>query len=146
MWSHYGERHKGVCLGFDIPDNAKKYWEAKYLDEIVVAPDLDTLSRAEKLPFIELLYKGKYVGWSYEEEVRVYGSRAERDEETGQYFVNFDEDLKLREVIAGARFPFSKKPINDALEGYADITIAKTVASEHKFELLFDKDGFKANP
>ena len=20
MWGHYGERHTGICLGFDVPD------------------------------------------------------------------------------------------------------------------------------
>src|SRR5580700_1933129 len=53
MWSHYGDRHKGICLGFDLPDDAGKYWKADYLDEILVAPDLDTLSNAEKRPLME---------------------------------------------------------------------------------------------
>ena len=46
------------------------------------------------------------------------GSTQEMDEETRQYFVSFSEHLKLKEVIAGARFPMSKRSIEDALEGY----------------------------
>src|SRR5579864_957809 len=72
MWSHYGDRHKGICLGFDLPDAAGKCWETKYLEEIVVAPDLSSLPQIQQKPFIELLYTGKYQGWSYEEEVRTY--------------------------------------------------------------------------
>jgi hypothetical protein len=22
LWSHYGDKHKGICLGFDVPDEA----------------------------------------------------------------------------------------------------------------------------
>jgi hypothetical protein len=143
MWSHYGDRHRGICLGFDLPDNARKYWEIEYLEEILVAPDLDSLPRIEQEPFFKRLYTGKYNGWIYEEEVRAYADkREELDEETGQYFVNFDEDLKLREVIAGARFPLSKNPIDDALQGYLNVTVAKAGTSESKFELVLDKDGF----
>ncbi|HXM42941.1 MAG TPA: hypothetical protein VN924_16935 [Bryobacteraceae bacterium] len=35
----------------------------------------------------------------------------ERDEETGRYFVDFSERLELKEVIAGLRFPMTRKPI-----------------------------------
>jgi hypothetical protein len=24
MWSHYGERHKGICLGFEVQDDILK--------------------------------------------------------------------------------------------------------------------------
>ncbi len=24
MWSHYGDRHKGICRGFDVPDELKR--------------------------------------------------------------------------------------------------------------------------
>jgi hypothetical protein len=139
MWSHYGDRHRGICLGFDVPDSEGKHWEAQYLEEMVVAPDLNRLSRAQQKPFMELLYSGKYIGWQYEREVRVYGSRAEQDKETGYYFVNFDEDLKLREVIGGARFPLSREPIDDALNGLQDVAVAKLRVSEERFELVFDE-------
>jgi hypothetical protein len=146
MWSHYGDRHKGICLGFEIPDNAKKYRKIKYMEKVVCAPDLDSLSKIKQKPYFAWLYWGKYKGWSYEKEIRVHADRQRAlDEETGHYFVNFDEDLKLREVIAGARFPFSRKPIDDALEGHPNVIIAKAATSEHKFELILDNDGFKSS-
>jgi len=65
------------------------------------------------------------------------------DEETGKYFVNFGEHLKLREVIAGARFPMSKRPIEDALKGYSeDVKIVKAGRSAKGFEITVDEKGF----
>lgn len=75
--------------------------------------------------------------------MRVKSTREERDEETRQYFVNFDENLKLKEVIAGARFPMSKRPIEEALEGYSeDVTIVKVRASTTRFRIIVDDRGF----
>lgn len=53
------------------------------------------------LEVAEYTLGGKYDGWSYEGEVRVHYRRDEKDEESGQYFRQFNEKLTLREVIAG---------------------------------------------
>lgn len=141
MWSHYGDRHKGICLGFDVP----KKWtnEVRYVGNVQLVGNLRAISRKRKVRLVNRLNWAKYEGWCYEQEVRVKGSRAEVDEETRQYFVNFSERLKLKEVIAGARFPWSKKPIEDALEGYSeDVKIVKARPSSTRFEIIVDERGF----
>jgi len=85
---------------------------------MLVVNHLIEASDEEKTKVIDWLYGTKYAGWAYEEEIRFNGGRKEQDEETGAYFVPFDERLELKEVIAGARFPMSKKPIENALKGY----------------------------
>ena len=68
------------------------------------------------------------------------GSREEMDEETRQYFVNFSEHLKLKEIIAGARLPMSKGPIEDALKGYSEsVNIVKAGPSTTRFEIVVDE-------
>jgi transposase-like protein len=34
MWSHYAEKHKGICLGFNVEDPMKR---SKYSDERILA-------------------------------------------------------------------------------------------------------------
>jgi hypothetical protein len=44
MWSHYGDRHKGICLGFDVPDNEF----TRKVDDVVkleVVGNLDVFQR-----------------------------------------------------------------------------------------------------
>jgi hypothetical protein len=141
MWSHYGDRHKGICLGFDVPEGESKFVEIKYLNEIVVAPSLTGLPKEQKKPFFDLLYAGKYGGWSYEEEVRVFARRDKLDEENGYYFADFDEDLKLTEVIAGPEFHMSKSVIEEALNGYP-ASVHKAGISAQRFEVILVEDGF----
>jgi hypothetical protein len=149
MWSHYGERHKGICLGFDIPDEITR--PVEYVREVktvgnLIVEDPRDFSEEAGTKIVDLLLGAKYDGWSYEQEVRCHSQRSEKDEETGQYFVDFSERLVLKEVIAGARFPFSAKPIEDALEGYwgkEGVTIVKARASPTAFEIAVDGTGFR---
>ncbi len=141
MWSHYGDKHKGICLSFDVPDEFTR--KVMYVGDLEVTGNLDALPTEEKKRIIDKLYETKYDGWSYEEEVRVNGRREEMDEETGKYFVNFSEHLILKEVIAGARFPMTKRPIEDALQGYSEnVRIVKACRSTTRFEIIVDERGF----
>jgi hypothetical protein len=148
MWSHYGDRHKGICLGFDV--DAKFTEVVDYRTALlsvgnIMHEDNETRKRnREKYEgIIVTSYRRKYSGWSYEKEVRMHSERKERDEETRQYFVNFDDRLILKEVIAGARFPMSRKPIEDALKGYSeDVKIVKARRSLKRFEIIVDENGF----
>jgi hypothetical protein len=98
LWSHYGGRHGGVCLGFEVQDE-------------VVVPVNYTVERLSfdqaNLPggltekYAEDLYSTKYEGWTYEEEARVFCRLEERDAATGLYFRTFNPALQLKEVIAG---------------------------------------------
>jgi hypothetical protein len=110
--------------------------KVKYVPEIRQVDDLTLRSRREQKAILDRLYATKYKDWRYEKEVRVNGSRVERDEETGQYFVPFTSRLRLKVVIAGARFPMAEKVIQDALEGYSEVQSFKARASTARFEIL----------
>lgn len=142
MWSHYGDRHKGICLGFDVADEITRpveYEPQPYEVGNLIVEDRKDFSPEEGTKIIDRLFGMKYAGWFYEQEVRVNGRRDEVDEETGQYFGEFNERIKLREVIAGARFPLSKKPIEDSLKAYSDVEIFKASASTVRFEIVRER-------
>lgn len=145
MWSHYGERHKGICLGFDVPDELTK--TVTYLRDVLVVENLIDAPTEEQMRIVDLLCYAKYEGWFYEKEVRVIGMRKEIDEKTGKYFVSFGEHLRLKEVITGVSFPMSNRPlIEDALKDYEDVKIVKTVKSVKRFEILVDEHSLDGGP
>jgi hypothetical protein len=141
MWSHYADRHSGICLGFDVPDKFAN--NVVYIGDLRVIGDLEGLSTVEVRRVHDQQYHFKYIDWSYEEEVRVHG-RADTVEH-GKGFTNFGEHLQLKEVIAGARFSESMGLIEDALKGNSEgVTIYKAVTSPSGFEIVRDKHGFSA--
>jgi hypothetical protein len=149
MWSYYAEKHKGMCLGFDVHKDVTR--EIEYVPELLVVgnliveklSDFDAPEAAQKAEqIVERVIGSKYQAWAYEQEVRVHHERDEIDEETKMHFKQFNQRLILKEVIAGARFPFSKKLIEDALvgcSGLEDVKIVKLRCSNAALELVVDE-------
>jgi hypothetical protein len=139
LWAHYADKHRGVCLGFDIPDNPSVVHPVIYVDERELQDPyllLKTLSSrplevAQSAVMRKLLLK--YKRWEYEDEVRLF-KRLGR----GLTFVLFDdEDFALKQVILGLRCTASKKSILQRLRGYnREIEILKAELSQDRFEIV----------
>ena len=101
MWGHYAEKHTGMCLGFDVPDNPlATVIYAKRPLKIKIDP-ARILKQTEKL--MEKLIRRKFINWKYEDEMRLFVGLDHDTVESGKYFLPFSEDLMLREIILGPR-------------------------------------------
>ena len=108
MWSHYAEKHKGICLGFNV--NRDIVQKIDYQSERLLI-ELDSDTNPEHLPneLKDSLLCTKSSGWSYEEEHRIF-LELNSDLKIGDlYFREFDDDIELAEVILG---PLCEKPIS----------------------------------
>ena len=64
LWSHYGDKHYGIALGFDIPDD--KLEEINYVPSLLSANYHSWFSEgAEAL--MNKLMRQKYIDWQYEQ-------------------------------------------------------------------------------
>jgi len=100
MWSHYGDQHHGICLGYSVPDDVAenvhkmKYGGSRSVKASAVAAmlacDDDNAALREVVDEAVLLKKAK--PWAYEREWRLLGSRGEQG-----------SPLELEEVIFGMR-------------------------------------------
>ncbi len=104
MWSHYADRHRGICLAFDVPSDkfSPMLYDAKRLPD-VLPKVLSGTAQAQEQMMLRLLTT-KFEDWKYEDEVRVFSDLETADPATGFYFSDFGRDLTLREVILGPRF------------------------------------------
>ena len=115
MWAHYGDKHKGVCLGFEIADHLPQ--EVRY-----VPNRLQQSFSGESIPFSpeaaklvsESLFT-KHNGWAYEKEWRVF-TDLEGPDRQGRFFMPFSEDLVLREVIVGERCAMKIASVSNLLD------------------------------
>ena len=102
MWGHYAEKHTGMCLGFDIPDNLlAPVIYAKRRLKIETDPEIKRPKPTEKL--MEKLIRRKFIDWKYEDEMRLFVGLGHVTVESGKYFLPFSEDLMLRKIILGPR-------------------------------------------
>jgi len=137
IWAHYSDKHKGICLGFEIPDNKDLYRRVRYEPKRLPFPkDLDASTEARDILFI------KYSNWAYEQEVRVCIRLPQA--ESGLHFCDFDDTMRLKEVIVGAKCTLSMSDIKQALGSLADqVTLAKARAGFTEFEVVTDQRGLK---
>ncbi len=100
LWSHYGEKHCGVCLGFNLPK--EKVQEVKYVDKRLLV-NLDRNHSPWKLEknLRDLLRRTKSSYWGYESEHRFFMRLTDAIAEGHLHFWPISDDLLLQEVILG---------------------------------------------
>lgn len=116
LWSHYADKHRGICLGFEIPD--EYVLEINYENSRL---ELQIEKQLEKFGTVggdiaTKVMTTKFVDWQYEKEVRMFVKSREVYEEIGLHFYPFDQSLILKEVVVGARSSVSLKEIRAAIQ------------------------------
>lgn len=97
MWSHYGDQHRGICLGYSVPDDtASDLHKIRYGgSRLVQASDVSQMLRGDETArrrVDEAVLLKKARAWAYEREWRLLGPRGEHD-----------SPLELEEVVFGMR-------------------------------------------
>jgi hypothetical protein len=134
VWAHYSDKHKGLCLGFDIPEGAGR--EVQYVNERLELADTLRIEDADAW-----LYT-KYDNWAYEQEVRCWTTLETPSQ--GLYFMEFGPSLKLVEVIAGVECVLTKSQILEAVKPLDnEVKLTKARAGFHRFEIVEDQRGLK---
>jgi hypothetical protein len=145
IWAHYSDKHKGLCLGFEIPeltsDPQSETGKVDYVPDLLPCPtlaDFETMTDAEHEAFSRKALFTKFAHWIYEEEIRVWGHLG--IEEHGLYFVPFKEDMRLTEIIIGERSPLLRANVEKALGSLkTEVKIKRARAAYDKFEMVEDE-------
>lgn len=132
LWGHYGDKHRGVCLGFNVVRDLAE--EVLYENKRVVR-DWEEAEQPDLLDaeVRKALFRTKFASWSYEEEWRVVLPLSDAQTVAGLYFWPFGPKLQLAEVILGHVCPL---PLSDARalvnKHYDNVTtIASRLADGH---------------
>ncbi|RXT24764.1 hypothetical protein B5P46_15835 [Rhizobium leguminosarum] len=115
QWAHYGDRHRGLCLGFDIPDPLLT--TVVYRSRLLKA-DMVAMNGADdqQWEFYKKVLSTKYTHWKYENEVRLFIRLDDEDAQAKDlYFKSFDSEMALKEVIVGHRSELLRKDLIDAI-------------------------------
>lgn len=100
MWSHYAEKHRGICLGFDVLRSVVR--EVHYNDKRL-RTELEKDANPQSLPpdLQDALLDTKCREWEYEKERRILVPLTDAVALGSLHFRPFDETLQLAEVILG---------------------------------------------
>ena len=138
MWAHYADKHKGMCLGFDIPDALAQ--RVDYVSERLnhsFGSETVPFSKAGQLIASRSLYT-KHSAWAYEKEWRVFTDQAEPAKDGGFYYP-LGGDVVLREVILGERCKSKVAEVARLLNGdNPRVTIRKARTAFTSFKVVND--------
>jgi hypothetical protein len=136
LWSHYAEKHRGLALGFDIPNNSL----AQVMYQRVRAPydpaAIEAGGPAAEAYMLRPLTT-KFSHWRYEGEWRAFLALDDRDPETGLCFADFSENIRLREVIVGAMSTVTRQELAEALGDLAPtVAVVKARLAFQTFKVV----------
>ncbi len=134
QWAHYADRHRGICLGFDVAGARSKFGQMRYVkakDPCPSKPDLD---------FVWSSLSTKFSAWDCEREWRVFTTLKESTRIEGAdrelYFIKFGMNLVLKDVFIGAASSTRAKEVFDALADYeTEVRVARVHLSDSTFDL-----------
>lgn len=133
MWAHYADRHRGLCLGFDVIGSKGVYYSPRKLKR-QLAPD--TMNEE----VMETLLLTKFKQWEYEGERRLIVPLLNKV--GSNFFQAFGQDLVLRSVYIGSRCTLTAHDVARAISTFENrVTILGTRAAFTKFEVLRDARG-----
>jgi hypothetical protein len=138
LWAHYADKHKGIALGFEIPEGKLK--KVKYdFTNIRTKFELSDDQSDNEQKFLDLA-EIKCHEWGYEKEYRMLVPLNDFDPEKGFHIFPFGDNLKLREIVFGCR---CKDP-NEVkiILHYANKFSVDIIATRAEFEgYRINKDG-----
>lgn len=143
IWAHYSDCHRGLCLGFEIPDisgdSVDESAKVHYISKPLPFPqNFLALEEVTGLEIVRKILFTKYDHWQYENEIRRWASLEQ--EEDGHYFLSFGDDLRLVQVILGARSTLSRTDIQADLGSHeSGVEITKVRAAYDSFEMVIDE-------
>ena len=135
MWSHYADKHSGICIGYEFPPI--------YKDNFILCPVkyLDALKEIEGTVDVErvILYwlTTKSMRWEYEKEIRAITKCKYPDSE--HEYINYDSRY-IKEVIFGCNvsaqdIELAIRKIKDGIENFRNITFKRMKVDEDTFLL-----------
>lgn len=137
LWGHYAEKHKGLCLGFDVPDNGT-FIEVTYKENRPTIQEFGCthLRQLQEHHMLRLLTM-KFDAWKYESEYRAFCDLKDKDTASGHFFTHFSKNMNLRQVIVGERSNVTRKQLADNLGDLADSVVAfKARPGFQQFEVV----------
>lgn len=137
LWSHYGDKHYGIALGFDVPND--KLEKINYVSSLLSAEYHEWFAEGAEKLMNKLLHQ-KYIDWQYEDEYRSWVNLEEKDKDTGKYFVDFSNSLLLREIILGPRNTMKRQELINIIKPYAKgVEIIKTRLAFNTYTVVRNK-------
>lgn len=131
MWSHYAERHEGMVLEFEVPDQRLK----------IVEYSTRRLAKNMGHRKMDDLVKIKFSHWSYENEIRMVLPLKSCEKSREEiHTIPFSNSLKLKRIFLGHSYcPTNDSSLQEKLKGL-DVEIVTARLAFTIFQVIPQKE------
>jgi hypothetical protein len=138
MWSHYGVRHKGAALEFELHHELPEgviYESRRFPFDVpaILTSGGFTDEHARRI------YATKSAHWKYERELRVATRLSECIVEKGLYFEPFSRDMRLIGLILGPFCELTPEQVRNAVPSGAQIRLRRARLAFRSYNVVRDK-------
>jgi Protein of unknown function (DUF2971). len=136
LWSHYADRHRGICLGFEVADEiiAPVVYAGRRFH---LRPDPLKVSGAPDAESVKKLMLTKYAHWKYESELRSFVPLEPAEAEQDLFYAEFGPRMKLTTVIVGAHATIARADVLQALGSLAsEVDVMKARLAFRSFRVV----------
>lgn len=139
LWGHYAEKHSGMALGFDIPDEF--LFPVHYTTQRAkVEFDRKTRKIVDGHRLMDKLLRTKFIDWKYENERRMFVDLEPTSHEGGNHFIEFSKDLVLREIILGLKCELPVSRVRQLLKNEpSPVKVLKAGMALRAFKIIEDR-------
>lgn len=131
QWAHYGDAHRGICLGFEVAD--ADLIKIEYVDARASLAEFRESLDLSLPEFLRQQLSRKFKHWQYEQEHRLIVPASKT---TDLIFHPFSESLRLTDVMIGARSRLTYARIRALIRHYPQPpAISKMRASPTAFAM-----------
>lgn len=136
QWAHYGGKHGGVCLEYEVLDPTP-FRDITYISQRPEGRQWEEMTRlANGEAIMEDLLFTKHISWKYEEETRAFLRLDPDCIEDGLYFWGYAGTLKLKRLLLGCMSTATRKDLKAALHGFPDVEVIKTRPAFQNFQIV----------
>ena len=139
LWGHYADRHQGIALGFDVPDEfLSPVLYTTQRPQVIFNKLLGKINNGSVV--VDRIIRSKYKDWEYEKEHRMFVDLNSHPQEGGLNFVDFASNLVLREVIVGLNCQLPLQQIKKLLSGDLEkVSLKKAGLALRSFKVIEDR-------
>jgi hypothetical protein len=140
LWGHYADKHKGICLGFEVPEN-DKFAKIEYVKGRLQWPTESGRRVRLTQDHMRRIIFSKFEDWRYEQEWRAV-ARLEDADSSGLYFSDFGVEMNLKRVVVGERCRLTRSQLQKALgKMTAGVELIKARSAFKTFAVVRNKAG-----
>ena len=140
MWSHYSDKHKGICLAFNsvnmfknsnyINNNILKFLEVKYVKKY---PEINIFNINNFIKDVNKVFQLKHLFWKEEKEIRFITEKKET--------LAFEKEA-LSEIVFGCELKPTDDDVKDVIKlvkscNYPNVKFIQAIKCKDRFALEF---------